>query len=258
MVAMVRKSKEADREYMRVYMRDRRAKEKAAEAAQIEKIKLGYAENILVYEYLSDSSKRKGANSVAYRIHDVTGVTATWRLKPSLKKRVLKLGGIKITALPSVPDNWVPYVKSVVERAKKRISVIDEGSKHFFAPATITVSEPRVIQDFKRLMAHDLNELINEEWLAHFKFLSDRWHKLPDGSERDKAIAEWKQMVREQRASEEALTDFILEAIVDKKTDDQILRETQFNEKIQPFYKCHFAPQFQVKKMIKEIRGYLP
>ena len=70
-------------------------------------------------------------------------------------------------------------------------------------------------------------------------------------------MAEWQKMREQQKASEQALTDFVVEAVVDGKTDKQIVDAAQFNEKTREFFTVHLYPQHAAQDMVKEIRGYL-
>lgn len=236
------RNKEARKEYMRLYMRKKRSQESRKRDAQIEKMKLECVEKLLISKYSSEGFKPESVNLKKKLVwRSPTGAVLTISFKPSLKRKAVEVVGEgKITRGPSVPESWTPYIRSVLERIKKY--------------DTVTLPETFVVQEFKRYMDHDLSELIAERWHARFLLLGERLHVS------SYAKREWFKMRKDQEASEQALTDFALVAIVDRKTDAQILREAKTNKATRRFFKYHGPhdlAETHAKHIIEFVRGCL-
>lgn len=266
---MVRKSKEADRAYMRTYMRKRRAKEKARrEEAELEQSKLKTINSILSYTLVHHNhSKEELEEKPQFTISPIQEVktVATGRIihkphvfnengslvqAPPVTKKVKftekrgVAGHVKHPPSPP-PATWVPYIKQI--------------NRHCLSHGK-NVTEYHIFKEIKHYMtAYSVSDLNALDWQFQWLRMTDKAQAIPATREQRRTkravLQDVVRLGKERMAAHDKFESFAINCILQGLSDEQIIRESKKDEKASKFFNYEIEDLAPV--VIEKLRKYL-
>lgn len=251
-----------EKQYMRVYMRDRRAEEKARAEAEEKQRKLKLIEELLVFQYVSGGPREEYMNTkpkitmVPVQTHHYAGqdlsvkktevsTTPEGKLRirtikevvPLVEKEPSTIASAKVTE--SVSTELKPSVHRVQEAAQK------EG---------VLVNEIYVKRDIESYLSDPMGQLLYLRSFYEFDYHMERFKRSRKGEvakiNGDLSRIQAEQWLKEYKAFQFDFEQFIITLMRGGKTDEEILSEAQFS--FQNFSK--FTWEDLAKVQISQIR----
>jgi hypothetical protein len=260
-------------DYMRMYMRNRRAEERVQNEAESRKAKLEVLEKYLTYHYLwGGLCGHKTLEAEArWSPVPVTQQQKVWVPTSTLQKeadgRIVSVGArvpsptVTAYADEAMTEEFRPYVDRVQNAARA------EG---------VDVSEFYVKHDLELHLSESLPTLMARGFTAKMLYLGDHCQdqrkkleqagfKVEDKYDRNPRVVkhyeeldEWQWMAQRYRRLEEALENFAIVSIIANLRDGDILKQAKENKATADYFiTCGNGPEVAARQKIQDVRTRL-